>query len=156
MNGLTVVRSPSMTQRRQPLLAPEGGLMNKNRKFGEMAGETAAECAAVWCCCPCAVMNLVVLAVYKVPAGLCRKAWSKQRKRQRIARRKQVGGLLIGPNVGSLLDHGGQTEELLEAANTEENEKFFELEKEMWNQFHGAGFWRSPSQKDKEVHPHAL
>ncbi|KAJ0020128.1 hypothetical protein Pint_31694 [Pistacia integerrima] len=120
-----------------------------------MAGETAAECAAVWCCCPCAVMNLVVLAVYKVPAGLCRKAWSMQRRRQRIARRKQVGGLLIGPNVGSLLDHGTQMEELLETTNTEENVSILELEKEMWDQFHGAGFWRSPSQKDVEIHPHA-
>lgn len=155
MNGLTVVRSPSMIQRRQPLLAPDVSQLKKKQKFGEMAGGTAADCAAVWCCCPCAVMNLVVLAVYKVPAGLCRKAWSKQKKRRRIARRKQVGGLLMGPSVGSLLDHRAQMEDLLEAMCTEDTESVLELEKEIWERFEGAGFWRSPTRKEEEAHPHS-
>ena len=44
-----------------------------------MAGGATADCAAVACCCPCGVLNLTVLAVNKVPAGLCRKALRKQR-----------------------------------------------------------------------------
>lgn len=46
-----------------------------------------------------------------------------------------------------------QTEELLVAAADQqegEDEKAAELEKAMWDRFHGGGFWRSPSQKEKE------
>lgn len=142
-----MVQSPSMVQRRQPIIAREYGKVKKNRKFAEVAGGTAAECAVVWCCCPCAVVNLAVLVVCKVPAGLCKKALCKQRKRHLIARRKQVGGLLLGPTAGSSLDEI-QMKEFLGAAITEENENVLDLDKEMWEQFHGAGFWRSLSQKE--------
>ncbi|KAJ4724695.1 Pollen preferential protein [Melia azedarach] len=151
MAGPTLIPSPSLTLRRQPLL-PKDGHKKGGKKFGELAGGTTAECAAVCCCCPCTVMNLLVLAVYRVPAGLCKKAWRKQRKRHRILKRKQVGGLLIAPTIGgpNAEEKVAQTEELLVAANSEENEKAAELEKEMWDRFHGAGFWRSPSQKESE------
>ncbi|KAH9699347.1 hypothetical protein WN944_027394 [Citrus x changshan-huyou] len=154
MAGQGLIRSPSLTQRRQPLLA-KNGQERRGNKFGEFVGGTTAECAAVCCCCPCTVMNLLVLAVYKVPAGLCKKAWRKQRKRHRIARRKQVGGLLMGPTTGgpNAEEKVAQTEELLVAAADQqegEDEKAAELEKAMWDRFHGAGFWRSPSQKEKE------
>ncbi|KAK3225281.1 hypothetical protein Dsin_005143 [Dipteronia sinensis] len=69
----------------------------KGKKFGETVGGTATECTVVCCCCPFTVMNLLVLAVYKVQAGLCKKAWRRQRKRQRLGKRQHVGGLLMGP-----------------------------------------------------------
>ncbi|KAL5763637.1 hypothetical protein ACOSP7_015992 [Xanthoceras sorbifolium] len=158
MTQPVLVPSPSMNQRRQPLLTAEknsipntkqGHEHNMGKKFGEVVGGTAAECAAVCCCCPCTVMNLLVLAVYKVPAGLCKKAWRKRRKRQRMGKRKQVGGLLMGPTGVD----GAQKQELLVAVNAEKNEKAAEseLEKEMWDQFRGTGFWRSPSQREPET-----
>ncbi|KAK3205550.1 hypothetical protein Dsin_019596 [Dipteronia sinensis] len=166
MTGPVLVPSRSITKRCPPLLTAEKNNSSipkstkdegrhhehnkKGKKFGEVAGGTAAECAAVCCCCPFTVMNLLVLAVYKVPTGLCKKAWGKQRKRHRIMgkKRKQVGGLLMGPTCGGV--DGAQKQELLV---TEKNDKDadLELEKEMWDQFRGTGFWRSPSQKEPET-----
>ena len=54
----------------------------ERRKVGEVAGGAAAECAAVWCCGPCAVVNLVVLAVYRVPAAVCKKACVMEQRRK--------------------------------------------------------------------------
>ncbi|TXG73499.1 hypothetical protein EZV62_002078 [Acer yangbiense] len=163
MTGPVLVRSPSITKRCQPLLtakknnssipksAKDEGRHhehNKGKKFGEVVGGTAAECAAVCCCCPFTVMNLLILAVYKVPAGLCKKAWRKQRKRQRMGKkRKQVGGLLMGPTGGV---DGAQKQELLVVEKNDKDAEL-ELEKEMWDQFRGTGFWRSPSQGEPET-----
>jgi hypothetical protein len=43
-------------------------------RCGEVVGGTAAECAAVFCCFPFAVIKLVVLATVCIPAALCRHA----------------------------------------------------------------------------------
>ncbi|KAK2640880.1 hypothetical protein Ddye_022643 [Dipteronia dyeriana] len=165
MTGPVLVPSPSITKRCQPLLTAEKKNSSipkstkdevrhhehnnnkKGKKFGEVAGGTAAECAAVCCCCPFTVMNLLVLAVYKVPAGLCKKVW---RKRQRIMgkKKKQVGGLLMGPTCG--VDCGAQKQELL-VSEKNDKDADLELEKEMWDQFRGTGFWRSPSQRELET-----
>ncbi|KAK3020144.1 hypothetical protein RJ639_003252 [Escallonia herrerae] len=83
-----MTESPEGFHRRQPLLPAKDG-RNRDR-IGEVAGGTAAECAAVCFCCPCAVVNLLVLAVYRVPVGLCRKAWRRRkRKRWMVARAKK-------------------------------------------------------------------
>ncbi|CAN1133864.1 hypothetical protein LINPERPRIM_LOCUS16441 [Linum perenne] len=49
-------------------------------RFGELAGGTTAECAAIACCCPCGLANLLFLTIYKVPVGLCRKALRRKRR----------------------------------------------------------------------------
>ncbi|KAJ8565209.1 hypothetical protein K7X08_007785 [Anisodus acutangulus] len=77
--------SISVDRRRQPLLSGQdsssrGGF--RKARFAEVAGVTAAECTAVFCCCPCGLVNLLVLAVYKLPAGLCRKALRRKRRRR--------------------------------------------------------------------------
>ncbi|XP_044483398.1 uncharacterized protein LOC123209405 [Mangifera indica] len=154
MNGLTVVRSPSMIQRRQPLLAPDVSQLKRKQKFGEMAGGTAADCAAV-CLLPMCGDESGGASCVQGASRTVQEAWSKQKKRRRIARRKQVGGLLMGPSGGSLLDHRAQMEDLLEAMSTEDTESVLELEKEIWERFQGAGFWRSPTRKEEEAHPHS-
>ncbi|KAK3232443.1 hypothetical protein Dsin_004324 [Dipteronia sinensis] len=82
-----------MTKRCLPLLSAEKNSLpkstkdegrhhehnKKRKKFGEVAGGTTTKCAAVCCCCPFMVMNLLVLAVYKVQARLCKKAWRRQK-----------------------------------------------------------------------------
>ncbi|GAV78595.1 hypothetical protein CFOL_v3_22060, partial [Cephalotus follicularis] len=126
----------------------------KSRKLGEVIGGTAAECAAVCCCCPCTVMNLLVLAIYKVPAGLCRNAWRrrKRKKRQRLTKKR---GLLMQRPTTSDGSVGSTGEELLEKEMKEmdsDDDKgksgADDLENEMWGRFFGAGFWRSPSHRD--------
>ncbi|KAL5708976.1 hypothetical protein ACHQM5_019716 [Ranunculus cassubicifolius] len=152
MTRQIVLRKPS-SNRRQPLLNrndPQPG----NSRFAEVAGGTAAECAAVCCCCPCGIMNLLVLAVYKLPAGLCRKALKKKRRKQLMnaggglfPRRKTCPcgcddtELQIHPVSVDLVNGDNKVEKLNE-------DEVMELEKEMWEKFYGTGFWRSPSQRE--------
>ncbi|KAI4348849.1 hypothetical protein L6164_009519 [Bauhinia variegata] len=123
---------------------------------GEFVGSTAAECAAVCCCVPCAVANFLVLAIYKVPAGLCRRALRKKRL-QRLAKKGLMSprrraysfnhdeDFQIYPlNDDSLLDiKSDKSQELDKEAE--------ELEKEMWQRFYGTGFFRSPSQRESSA-----
>ncbi|XP_047952661.1 uncharacterized protein LOC125198343 [Salvia hispanica] len=48
-------------------------------------GQTAGECAAVCCCCPCAVVHFLVLAVYRLPAGIWRKKQRRKRNKDQIS-----------------------------------------------------------------------
>lgn len=129
-------------------------------RFAELAGGTAAECAAVCCCCPCGLANLLYLTIYKVPAGLCRRALRKKRRKQLIkkgllppiAERCRCGcddtELQIHPatgfhDCGDLLKSDEES-----SSDDEEEEEMLKLEKEMWETFYGTGFWRSPSQRE--------
>ncbi|XP_009794112.1 uncharacterized protein LOC107799622 [Nicotiana tabacum] len=151
-----IIRSPPLLSldKRQPLLSSQdssssrGGGVRKAR-LAEVAGGATAECAAVACCCPCGIVNLLVLAVYKVPAGLCRKALRKKR-RNRLTKK----GLL--PSKGHCscdeieLIHSYPISSpiaVVGGGNLESDKDALELEKEMWDKFYGAGFWRSPSQR---------
>lgn len=153
MTKQIVLRAPSsisLDRRRQPLLSGQdtssrGGV--RKARFAEVAGGTAAECAAVCCCCPCGLVNLLVLAVYKLPAGLCRKAL--RRKRRRRINKKGIkqcddnSELSIHPYNG-----GAASLAVVDGGRSLESDKdVVALEKEMWSKFYGAGFWRSPSQR---------
>ncbi|XP_022748142.1 uncharacterized protein LOC111297787 [Durio zibethinus] len=165
-NHKIILRTTPSVQRRKPLLRsrfPSSSSVDDFRsstrsssrnsaKFGEFCGGTTAECAAICCCCPCGIANLLVLAIFKVPAGLCRRALHHKRRRN-----LQKKGLLqrghcechdtdlhIHPVV-CLEDF------FLDKETSEEDEKaVLELEKEMWQRFYGTGFWRSPSQREGE------
>ncbi|XP_043717557.1 uncharacterized protein LOC122665450 [Telopea speciosissima] len=146
-----VIRHHSLNQRNQPLLANQQSTKKKKLTFAEVAGGTAAECAAVCCCCPCGLVNLLVLAVYKLPAGLCKKALKNKNSKSfnnglLPQRRKcncecsetktQVHPVSINSSPSDKPEQDDQTEK-----------KVMELEKEMWDRFYSAGFWRSPSQR---------
>ncbi|XP_058204420.1 uncharacterized protein LOC131318569 [Rhododendron vialii] len=174
MTRQIVLRHPSSMTRRRPLLLAStksssssslsktfssSSTANGRRSvgFGEVAGGTAAECAAVCCCCPCALVDFLVLTVYKLPAGLCRKAL-KQKRRSRLMKK----GLLPQPSsrhcgcgcddtelqihpVAAISESMMAADKVLESVQPDED--VMQLEKEMWERFYGAGFWRSPSQK---------
>lgn len=89
MAGDSSVKSGNNNVRNTPLLTKE----HESRRFGEVAGGTTAECAAV-VCCPCALVNLAFLAFVKLPAGLCKKAWCKsKRKRNKNMKKKKNQGM---------------------------------------------------------------
>ncbi|WRX25316.1 hypothetical protein QQP08_017803 [Theobroma cacao] len=173
MSRQIILRTPTSVRRRQPLLqsrssssscsssVDDGGsstrrTSQKSAKFGEFCGETTAECAAICCCCPCGIANLLVLAIYKVPAGLCRRALRQKRRRKLLKK-----GLL---QPRTLQGHCGCDDSELQVHPVVCLEDFFpdvevseeaekavvELEKEMWQRFYGTGFWRSPSQREGE------
>ncbi|KAG6433864.1 hypothetical protein SASPL_105483 [Salvia splendens] len=143
------------SQFRQPLLdsdySSRGGM--RRVRAAEMAGGATADCAAVVCCCPCGVLNLAVMAVYKVPAGLCRKALRKQRQRRLLKK-----GILQPRGGGDDDDYFSQLQSNVSSESSVstasdsspyDNAEVIELEKEMLNKFYGAGFWRTPSQKSE-------
>ncbi|KAE8717067.1 Detected protein of unknown function [Hibiscus syriacus] len=120
-----------------------------NAQFGEVCGGTTADVAAVCCCCPCGLANLIVLAICKVPAGLFRKA-----QRQKRLKKQQKKGVHQPKNHGGANFRADDPESLsvddcfqdVESSCSEETKKAaVELENEMWHKFFGTGFWRSPS-----------
>ncbi|XP_022744987.1 uncharacterized protein LOC111295657 [Durio zibethinus] len=175
MSHQIIFRNPTSVSRRQSLLQSRSSSSScsssiydsgsrtrstsrNSAKFGEFCGGATAGCAALCCCCPCGIANLLVLAIYKVPAGLCRRAL-----RQKRLRKLQKKGLLQPRNHRGL--YGCDDSELqihpvvsledffLGVEASEEAEKAVdELEKEMWDRFYGTGFWRSPSQREVESH----
>ncbi|CAH2060879.1 unnamed protein product [Thlaspi arvense] len=157
MTRHVILKSPLLASSDESTMRNSPTTMSKHgerRKVGEVAGGAAAECAAVWCCCPCAVVNLVVLAVYKVPAAVCKKAWRRSKRRHFM--RKRHGLLASAAAEGSQstvharLKEEDPTAEIVfeeSGANCELNDAVM-LDNEMLERFYGAGFWRSPSQRD--------
>ncbi|CAK9184648.1 unnamed protein product [Ilex paraguariensis] len=131
---------PAGVYRRQPLLTPQQN-EKPNHRIGEVAGGTAAECAAVCCCCPCSLMHLLILAVYKVPTGLCKKAWKKQ-KRKRVLKKKALLEQQNSTKRGPMEMHNG------DETDGDDDDEGMVLDAEMWDRFNGAGFWRTPSKRD--------
>ncbi|XP_042497294.1 uncharacterized protein LOC122076075 [Macadamia integrifolia] len=137
--------------RREPLLANE----NQKMRFAEVAGGTTADCAAVCCCFPCGLVNLLILATYKLPKGLCRKAALKLKNKNKQKKGQSMKNGLL-PRTCGFDDTESQVHpvsvDLRPLDNSDEDDttakKVLELEKEMWDRFYGAGFWRSPSQRD--------
>ncbi|KZV22000.1 hypothetical protein F511_41454 [Dorcoceras hygrometricum] len=154
MTRQVVLRQPgSMVDRRQPLLQNSDyssrGCLRKVR-LAEVAGGTTAECAAVCCCCPCGLVNLLVLAVYKVPAGLCRKALRRKRLRRLMKKGlmqpRKCGCDEMEPQIHPLSSPVAIVNAL------ESDKEVLQLEKEMWDKFYSAGFWRSSSQRSETSH----
>ncbi|TMW84528.1 hypothetical protein EJD97_024996 [Solanum chilense] len=156
------MKSPAMTgqtgsstvHRRQPLLrtettTPTRRMMNhcetlRNRK-GEVAGRTAAECATVCCCLPCAMIHFLILAVYKVPTGLCRKLVRKNKQKRLLNNNNKK----IESKCCQLTGAGdGKESENVNAIG--EKPASAESETEMWGRFYEGGFWRNSSEKKEE------
>lgn len=138
----------------------------------EFCGGTTASCAAVCCCCPCGLVNLLVLAIYKVPRGICRRALRIRRRKQLVKSRIfpplpadgrvfQNSEFAVHPVDSNDVSDEDDEDDFLDlkyfgkpaaatelAADEEDDEAVLALEKEMWNRFYGAGFWRSPSQRE--------
>ncbi|CAA2985994.1 uncharacterized protein LOC111388778 [Olea europaea var. sylvestris] len=165
----SAVVAASLT-RRQPLLitTPKtNGGSNRNDENGDgdgshrgsRIGETAGECAAVCCCCPCAMMHLLVLAIYRLPKRLCKKAWREKKGKQLLKKKRKNSSLEEKENqrkirtrshmnmFGFDSDYDDEpTSDGRDYRNSEKNEAI-DWDKEMWNRFDEAGFWRSASQR---------
>ncbi|XP_038721445.1 uncharacterized protein LOC120013636 [Tripterygium wilfordii] len=153
--GPQIILRPSYTNRRSPLLpshsSSSSSSCSSSARIAEVAGGTTAECAAICCCCTCGLVNLLLLPIYKVPAGLCRRAFRRKRL-QRMMKKKDLlpsRHSQCGCDDTELQIHPFcEEEERFHKTTSKEEEKAVEeLEKEMWARFYGAGFWRSPSQR---------
>ncbi|XVF47040.1 hypothetical protein PTKIN_Ptkin03bG0077200 [Pterospermum kingtungense] len=145
-----LIRSPPVTRRTEISLPEDPKKERKGRKVGEVVGGSVAEGAAVCCCLPCTVMELIVLSLYKVPTGLCRKAW-KGTKRRRLQKKKKKNQGLLGPSKGASTKVELESELSRTMAGKGDAQDdgctgAVDLDKEMCDRFYGTGFWRSPSQ----------
>ncbi|XP_062004335.1 uncharacterized protein LOC133721669 [Rosa rugosa] len=152
------LRQASSGNRRRPLLKTH--VTDCKDRVAEVAGGTAAECAAVCCCCPCGLVNLLVLVIYKVPVRLCRRVMRKNR-RQRLIKKGLLPPRHVQCTCGcdglELQFHPVGFESLtsefkavqkLVMEEESSDEDVIQLEKEMWDRFYGTGFWRSPTQRE--------
>ncbi|KAK1397232.1 Pollen preferential protein [Heracleum sosnowskyi] len=157
---MTVLDSPPLDKNLSLLRSSSRNTNPSSRKrFIEVAGGATAECAAVTCCCPCSLLNLLVLVMYKVPAGLFRKALRHKRRRRIMkkegllpapglgksnAKEAEIGTVLSGDSV-MMVKALEKNEDVMEVL--EKDDGMMKLDKEMWEQFYQTGFWRSPSQR---------
>ncbi|XP_071728838.1 uncharacterized protein [Rutidosis leptorrhynchoides] len=122
----------------------------RGNRMAEVAGHTTAEVAAVCCCLPCALVDFMVLTMYKVPAGLCRNAVRRSRGRRISINRH--GGSGSGSEFSIGEDELSMHPAVIAAAERfmvpEKDKDVVALENEMWEKFSERGFWRSPSQKE--------
>ncbi|RID63949.1 hypothetical protein BRARA_E02910 [Brassica rapa] len=175
--------SPSRSHRRHPLLQRSLSSPSPTATCGgstpaEFCGGTTASCAAVCCCCPCGLVNLLVLAVYKVPRGICRRALRIRRRKHLVKNRilppLPTNGRVFQNSEFAIhpVDSNDVSDEddddfldlkyfgksaaaglTTDYETDEDDEAVLALEKEMWNRFYGAGFWRSPSQRESVSSP---
>lgn len=164
MSNKIVLRQTASIPRRQPLLEIQSS--KKGCAVGEVVGGTAAECVAVCCCCPCGLAHFLLLAVYKIPAGLCRKILRKRRRRRVIKegllqpkRRNYcycgccdinyVNGVI---RVSSMCVNDASSDikrlQYSSEVDDDNDDDAIALEKEMWERFYSAGFWRSFSRRE--------
>lgn len=159
LKSTTTSRSMPNDRRKQPIfvstksLPPTISSPRERPNVGEFAGGAAAECAAIWCCCPCLVMDVLVITMVKVPTGLVRRMRKKYRQK-RIMRRKTKGLLPQQTATNAVASCEDEPSEIdfkefeMIKVSIDGSAEVVELDKEMWDQFYNTGFWRSPSQKD--------
>ncbi|MBA0856990.1 hypothetical protein Goshw_005912 [Gossypium schwendimanii] len=130
-------RSPPVRHKRQ--CSPDDlKTERKGRNYGGMVGGSAAECTAVCCCFPLTIMELLVLGLYKVPTGLCKKAC-----RRKKGKHKSHG---FHPTSSS---EDQDTELHQMVGNADDGSRVtVDSEDKKSDRFFGTGFWRDPSEKE--------
>ncbi|XP_020588875.1 uncharacterized protein LOC110030489 [Phalaenopsis equestris] len=112
-----------------------------SKRVAEVAGGTTAGCAVVVCCCPCALVNLLVLTVVKLPAFLFRRA---VRKRSRAVIKQKMESNVSGLDISASSAGEANIQWQTKAPVAE----VLEFENEMLHHFFGNGFWCSPSHRE--------
>ncbi|KAL4285236.1 hypothetical protein GQ457_16G007740 [Hibiscus cannabinus] len=111
----------------------------KGRNYGAMVGGSAAECTAVACCVPLTVMDMLFLGLYKVPAGLCKKACTRKKRHHR-----DLGLHPASPPMEDLHAELDRIMKLNQCGDSEDEGSDGMAE----SRFPGTGFWREPSEVD--------
>ncbi|XP_074589572.1 uncharacterized protein LOC141845409 [Curcuma longa] len=132
-------------RRRRSVISKDKQKPGLGARVAESAGETAAGCAAVLCCCPFGLASLLYLAAVKFPAGLVRRSLDRG-----VRFPKKGAGIQPKKDVLDYDDDWIPVVLWPEDAwpSMVASPELVALEKEMSAWFYGAGFWRSPSQKE--------
>lgn len=141
-----------------PANSPAKVRRKSSSNVGELAGGTAANCVVVSCCCPCVVFECLILAVYKVPANLCRRMVKKKRQKGVLKKKKRLleeakegESSSVGEAYGNETGYVDEVSDVdwkeVEMIKVSVDGSALELDKQMWDRFNNTGFWRSPSQR---------
>lgn len=173
--GRPIRSDTTTTCRRQPVILK--GSARPSVRFAELAGGKTAECAAICCCCPCGLIGLIILAVVRLPAGLCHRALRKRillwrsKKRAKLVSPTSEWNSGSSSGSGSDKESGGSSNKIGSASDEELAEftglrgafvmvigdswparspsaELVQLEKDVWSKFCNSGFWRSLSQRE--------
>ncbi|XP_057845137.2 uncharacterized protein LOC131054611 [Cryptomeria japonica] len=128
--------SKALNTRTQSSLAKDHG----SSRFGEVAGGTAAVF-----CCPCALLNLAVLAFVKLPASLSKKAWRKAKRKRNKAVQVQEFHYQDSDTEDS--SQASSQDELLTPPHKVNVQTYVSTE-QFWEEVVGksyVGFWRNHS-----------
>ncbi|KAH0460768.1 hypothetical protein IEQ34_008343 [Dendrobium chrysotoxum] len=124
-----------------------------SKRLAEVAGGKAAECAVVACCCPCSLVNLLILTVVKLPAGLFQRAM--RRRRMKRKKKARLLGMDNKPKASFQEDKPASSPAPAESPipwpAKSPSAEVSEMVKKMWPEFFGTGFWRSPSERELSV-----
>lgn len=145
--------APPLSQLRwQPAIL--GTASKKTVRFAECAGRTTAECAAICCCFPCGLLNLLVLAAVRLPAGICRRVIRKRivlrrsKKKAAILRADSVKARWSVEDESDSVEFAGMKVVKVVAGSLPWRSpaaEVVEMEEAVWSRFHHSGFWRTPS-----------
>ncbi|XP_038999048.1 uncharacterized protein LOC120124438 [Hibiscus syriacus] len=113
----------------------------KGKNYGGIVGGSAAECTAVACCVPLTMTEMLFLGLYKVPTGLCKKAYARKRRNHRNQishptppmEDPELDRMVNGKQIGDNEDNGSM--------GTDESD----TEEKLAARFPGTGFWREHS-----------
>ncbi|KAL8227126.1 hypothetical protein R6Q57_016958 [Mikania cordata] len=131
MSKHQLVPRRSREDRRQLL---QQHLSRRSSRVGEVVGGTAAEVAAVSCCFPFAMVDFMVLTMYKVPAGLCRKAMRRRSRRRSLIHYQEEPVTVMQP--------AAPVESVERLVTPEADKDVLAFENEMWEKFSKSGFGR--------------
>ncbi|PKA61083.1 hypothetical protein AXF42_Ash005979 [Apostasia shenzhenica] len=69
----------------------------QSARLVELADRTILECATICRCCPCGIVNLIILTVLRLPAGFCRRALRNRtlRRRSKKIRHRRPDSVVI-------------------------------------------------------------
>ncbi|GMI97316.1 hypothetical protein like AT2G27180 [Hibiscus trionum] len=129
-----------MTLKQLPRSPPKTA--RKGRNYGGMVGGSAAECTAVACCVPLTVMDMLFLGLYKVPAGLCKKACTRKKRHH-----DNHGFHPTPPPMEDLHIELDRMMKGNQSGDTDNEDDGFREER-LLSRFPGTGFWREPSEID--------
>lgn len=157
MEGKYVIESPVAVARRQPMVtyAPTSPRIKvKDRGHRSRMGEAAGGCMAICCCCPCAAIHFFILGVYLLPAKL----WRRKKRRRLLKKSRKILSDEEGfdhrkGNTNSRIPmsmfgfYGDEYRWSSDGEDDSSRNDAVDWDNEMWDQFPGAGFWRSDSQR---------
>ncbi|XP_073131431.1 uncharacterized protein [Henckelia pumila] len=95
-------------------------------------------------------IHLVILALYRLPTGLCKKAWRRRKRHALLKNKKKRMNSMEKENQRKDNSFGFYTYDSDGDEESTDQSDAVEWDSEVWDHFYGYGFWRSASQRNEQ------